>query len=222
MPNKIAITGTGRSGTNFFAAILSELGKDVKHEALGADGIASWCIVPNVKDAVYGPGGEILDDDFVVGHQLRHPLKTIGSLTTFNKSSWRYIREHSPQLPRKIMHRAMVHWLDWNNRAAQMATHTWRLEEIENSAPAILKDLGWDVEDAVWAEAYKRAKHGANTGKSRANNSLFNPKVGPITQWRRYVYNNRKSPVTWEELSKIDSELTAEIKAFAVKMGYNE
>ena len=222
MPNKIAITGTGRSGTNFFAAVLSELGKDVKHEALGADGIASWCIVPNVKDAVYGPGGEILDDDFVVGHQLRHPLKTIGSLTTFNKSSWRYIREHSPQLPRKIMHRAMVHWLDWNNRAAQMAKHTWRLEEIENSAPAILKDLGWDVEDAVWAEAYKRAKHGANTGKSRANNSLFNPKVGPITQWRRYVYNNRKSPVTWEELSKIDSELTAEIKAFAVKVGYNE
>ena len=222
MLNKIAITGTGRSGTNFFAAVLSELGKDVKHEELGADGIASWCIVPNVKEAVYGPGGKILDDDFVVGHQLRHPLKTIGSLTTFNKSSWRYIREHSPQLPRKILHRAMAHWFDWNKRAAKIADHTWRLEEIENTSPAILKDLGWDVEDSVWAEAYKRAKHGANTGKSRANNSLFNTKVGPITQWRRYVYNNRKSPLTWEELSKIDSELTAEIKAFAVKMGYDE
>ena len=88
MPNKIAVTGTGRSGTNFFAALLTELGKDVKHEAMGSDGIASWCLVANVEDAVYGPGGAILNDDFVVGHQVRHPLKAIGSLTTFNKSSW--------------------------------------------------------------------------------------------------------------------------------------
>ena len=54
--------------------------------------------------------------------------------------------------------------------------------------------------------AYKRARH-SNIGASRANNSLFNPKVGPITQWRRYVYNNRKEPVSWEELSKIDVDL---------------
>ena len=68
----------------------------------------------------------------------------------------------------------------------------------------------------------KEQTYGANTGKSRATTRYSTPKVGPITQWRRYVYNNRKFPVTWEELSKIDSELTAEIKAFAVKMGYNE
>ena len=56
MAKKIAVTGTGRSGTNFFAALLSELGKDVRHEEMGADGIASWCLVADVSDAVYGPG----------------------------------------------------------------------------------------------------------------------------------------------------------------------
>ena len=95
MNNKIAVTGTGRSGTNFFAAILTELGKDVKHEAMGADGIASWCLVPNVKHAVYGPGGSALTEEFVIGHQVRNPLKTIGSLTTFNKTSWKFVNEHS-------------------------------------------------------------------------------------------------------------------------------
>lgn len=220
MPNKIAVTGTGRSGTNFFAALLTELGKDVKHEAMGSDGIASWCLVANVEDAVYGPGGAILNDDFVVGHQVRHPLKAIGSLTTFNKSSWKYIRANSPALPRKIMHRAMVHWLDWNGRAVDMASHTWKLEDFEGTQPAILSDLGWEVSAEDWASAYKRARHGANTGASRANNSLFNPKVGPITQWRRYVYNNRKEPVSWEELSKIDAGLTLEIQNFAHSLGY--
>ena len=221
MANKIAVTGTGRSGTNFFAAVLSELGKDVKHEAMGADGIASWCIVPNVKDAVYGPGGDCISNDFVVGHQVRNPLKTIGSLTTFNKSSWRYITENSRSLPRKIMHRAMVHWLDWNQRAGDMSSHTWKLEDLEKAPPEILKTLGWEVSKTQWTEASKRAKHGANTGASRASNAFFNPKVGPITQWRRLIYNNRKQLVTWEELRKIDSGLTVEIQDYSHSLGYD-
>ena len=94
MKKKIAVLGTGRSGTNFFAAVLHELGHDVQHEQFGADGIASWCLVADCNDAVYGPGGGQLDPDFIVGHQLRNPLKAIGSLTTFNRSSWRFISEN--------------------------------------------------------------------------------------------------------------------------------
>ena len=221
MAKKIAVTGTGRSGTNFFASVLSELGKDVRHEEMGADGIASWCLVANVTDAVYGPGGAALNNEFVVGHQVRHPLKTIGSLTTFNKSSWRYIRENSPELPRKIMHRAMAHWLDWNTRAVDFASFTWTLEDIKETPPKILESLGWGVNKEVWAEAYKMAKHGANTGAARANDSLFNMRVSPIVQWRRFKYNNRKNPVTWEDLSAIDHGLTEEIKDFAQSLGYD-
>lgn len=220
MPDKIAVLGTGRSGTKFFAAVLSELGKDVKHEAMGADGIASWCLVADVKDAIYGPGGASLTDDFAIGHQLRNPLKTIGSLTTFNKSSWRYISENSLELPSVIMHRAMVHWLDWNQRAVDISAHNWKLEDLEYRQPEILKSIGWEVSDAEWKEAYKRAKHGANSGSSRASNAFFNPKVGLITQWRRVVYNNRKHPVTWDELGKIDAGLTREIQDFAHSFGY--
>lgn len=221
MAKKIAVTGTGRSGTNFFAAVLSELGKDVRHEEMGKDGIASWCLVADVADAVYGPGGSVLNEKFTVGHQVRHPLKTIGSLTTFNKISWRYISENSPELPKKIMHRSMAHWLDWNMRAVDIASFTWKLEDIEVTAPEILEELGWGVSDEVWAEAYIKAKHGVNSGATRASDSLFNHRVGPITQWRRFKYNNRKSPVTWEELRAIDSGLTHEIQDFALLLGYD-
>jgi hypothetical protein len=220
-PKKIAILGTGRSGTNFFAAVLSELGKDVKHESLGSDGIASWCLVADVEDAVYGPGGATLDPSFVVGHQVRHPLKAIGSLTTFNRSSWRFISDNSPELPRRIMHRAMKHWLDWNTRASDLASHTWKLEDLDTNQPSILNELGWDVSPEEWKAAYERARHGANTGAARSENSLFNPKVGPITQWRRYRYNSRTTPIAWEELSAIDATLTQDIKSFAHALGYD-
>jgi hypothetical protein len=220
-PTKIAILGTGRSGTNFFAAVLSELGKDVKHESMGVDGIASWCLVAEVSDAVYGPGGAVLDSTFAIGHQVRHPLKAIGSLTTFNRSSWRFISNNSPELPRRIMHRAMKHWLDWNTRSADLASHTWKLEDLKTSAPDILNELGWEVSPEEWKAAYDRARHGANTGASRASNSKFNPKVGPITQWRRYRYNSRKTPLSWEELRAIDAPLSREIMDFAHALGYD-
>jgi hypothetical protein len=218
---KIAVLGTGRSGTNFFAAVLAELGRDVQHEKMGADGIASWCLVADVDKAVYGPGGAILDSNFVVGHQIRHPLKAIGSLTTFNRSSWKYISENSPPLPRNITHRAMKHWLDWNIRAAEISSFTWQLETLEDAPPEILNRLGWNVSDDEWKQAYNRARHGANTGAARASTSLFNPKVGPITQGRRFKYNNRKHPLSWSELEKIDSGLATEIRDFSFAMGYN-
>ena len=114
----------------------------------------------------------------------------------------------------------MVHWLDWNQRASKMSSFTWKLEDLENKQPEIIKSLGWEVSEDEWREAYKSAKHGANTGSSRASSALFNPKVGPITQWRRFVYNNRKHPVTWDELSKIDPVLTKEIQNFSQQLGY--
>jgi len=218
---KIAVLGTGRSGTNFFAAVLAELGRDVQHEKMGADGIASWCLVADVDKAVYGPGGAVLDSSYVVGHQTRNPLKAIGSLTTFNRSSWKYISENSQPLPRNITHRAMKHWLDWNIRAAEMSSFTWQLETLDEAQPEILNRLGWNVSEEEWKQAYVRARHGANTGSARASTSLFNPKVGPITQWRRYKYNNRKHPLTWEDLEKIDTGLAAEIKDFSYALGYN-
>jgi len=221
--NRIAVIGTGRSGTNFFAAVLNELGRDVQHEKFGEDGIASWCLVADCNDAVYGPGGNLLDSNFIVGHQLRHPLEAIGSLTTFNRASWRFISENSPSLekmPRRILYRAMCHWLDWNERAGEKASFAWRLEDLKNGAPEILQELGWDVSTEDWKTAYERAKHGANTGSSRTSNAILNPKVGPITQWRRYKHTNRSKPLSWEELHKIDSPLTSQIISYSESKGY--
>jgi len=215
----IAVIGTGRSGTNFFAAILSELGKDVQHEKFGADGIASWCLVADCDQAVYGPGGNTITSDFAIGHQLRDPLKTIGSLTTFNKASWRFITANSSvEMPRRIMHRAMRHWLDWNFRAGEKASYTWWLESLKEEPPTILETLDWGVSNEEWHSAYTRARHGENTGSERSSNSIFNSKVGPITQWRRYKHTNRSSPVSWDELRAIDTVLADEIFQYASSM----
>jgi len=70
-------------------------------------------------------------------------------------------------------------------------------------------------------QAYSRARHGANAGEARASTSLFNPKVGPITQWRRFKYNNRKHPLSCGELEKIDPGLATEIKDLSFALGYN-
>ena len=82
-------------------------------------------------------------------------------------------------------------------------------------------ELGWDVSTEDWKAAYERAKHGANTGSVRTSRSLFNPKVGPITQWRRYKHTKRTVPVSWEELNKIDPGLMAEIMSYAASKGYS-
>jgi len=220
MHSKIAVLGTGRSGTNFFATVMAELGRDVGHESLKSDGIASWCLVADVKEAVYGPGGLILDESFVVGHQVRDPLKTIDSLTTINKSSWEFIRENSKSMPRRIVPRSMVHWFEWNLRASEKASQSWKLESIDKSAPDILQTLGWEVTNVDWQDSYKRAKYGANTGALRASKSLLNPKVGPITQWRRYRYNKKNQGLSWSDLERVDAVLTKEIQDFASQLGY--
>jgi hypothetical protein len=215
----IAVIGTGRSGTNFFAAVLSELGKDVQHEKFGTDGITSWCLVADCDKAVYGPGGNMITSEFTIGHQLRDPLKTIGSLTTFNKASWRYIASNSSfKMPRKIMHRSMRHWLDWNVRAGEKADYAWWLESLKEEPPSVLEALDWGVSTDEWRSAYTRARHGENTSSDRSSKSIFNSKVGPITQWRRYRYTNRSNPVSWDELRYIDTGLADEIFQYASSM----
>ena len=76
MKKKIAVLGTGRSGTNFFAAVLHELGHDVQHEKFGADGIASWCLVADCNDAVYGPGGGAIGFGFYCRAPIAQPLES--------------------------------------------------------------------------------------------------------------------------------------------------
>jgi len=173
------------------------------------------------KIAVYGPGGAILDSNYVAGHQTRNPLKAIGSLPTFNRSSWKYISENSPPLPRNINHIAMKHWLDGNIRAADISSFSRQLETLEDAPPEILIRLGWGVSMEECPQAYSRARHGANAGEARASTSLFNTKVGTITQLRRFKDNNRKHPLSWGELEKIDSGLATEIKDFSFALGYN-
>ena len=72
------------------------------------------------------------------------------------------------------MHRAMAHWLDWNQRAADKASFTWRLEDLEFAQPELLNHLGWKVSPEEWTLAHERARKAQTLG-ALAQNSLFIP-----------------------------------------------
>ena len=83
------IVGLGhpRCGTGFAASLLAEHGLDVRHEAIGADGIISWMQVAK-RDA--GPWGDTLSH-YPTGTRLflvaRSPLAALNSVATENQQT---------------------------------------------------------------------------------------------------------------------------------------
>jgi hypothetical protein len=96
---RLLVTGCGRSGTKFIAALLQNLGMDVRHEQMGADGIATWCMAVESDDSPWGGGRRGVHFKTIL-HQVRHPLKVIPSLLTFTSPSWEFIEQYVP-CPRK-------------------------------------------------------------------------------------------------------------------------
>lgn len=128
---KVCILGTGRSGSGYIAAVLSEAGVACGHEAwwnpLGdrAEGLAadsSWCALP-----------EVLDDPMVTCFlQVRHPLKVVASLVA--SPDW------GPYLgPRAALgfasqgdpvRAAMALYVGWNRVCLSRSLSWWRVEDL--------------------------------------------------------------------------------------------
>lgn len=144
---KVAIVGTGNSGTGFISGCLSAMGAKVGHEqwwnphgiqAPGLVGDASW-IAANHLD----------DYDGEVWHQTRHPLAVIRSLIgsgIFDPDAPDWLRRYEterahwagyqPDDPPEVKAlRVVAHW--WAV-CDSIATHTWRLEDVD---AAMLCDL---------------------------------------------------------------------------------
>ncbi len=214
------LIGTGRSGTQHFATVCQGLGVDVAHEALGKHGIFSWCLVSDLPYAPYGPSRQdLVESRFLVGHQLRNPVKTIPSLMTMNKSSWAFIREDAAQrvsmrwwdkAPLRV--RAMWHWLDWNQRAEQLATMHWTLEQAALIGPQLAAEFHWSGTASQWHSKWTDSR--SNDAKSRISGIERLWTTSPPVAVRRWLHATGRIPATEAALFKADSALAMDIMSF--------
>ena len=218
-PRKILVIGTGRSGTNHFARVCNGLGMEVGHEEMKPDGISSWCLVSDLSWSPYGPARSELDlSEFATGHQLRHPVKTIPSLMTMNKSSWRFISEDaSGRVPASWWRRApfrakaMWHWLDWNQRAEQMADMHWTLKSASGMGPALAAQLNRPALESAWADGWAASDRPTNDANSRISgwNRLWT--TSPTVAVRRWLHAKGRIAATEEALHKADAALAKDV-----------
>jgi hypothetical protein len=136
MEPRFLVTGSGRSGTGYLAAVLREAGLNVAHEGWwtldhepipGLDGDVSWlgCFDTGYKGLVYA--------------QVRNPLQAIPSIYgRENTHPWGLLRRLTvPHTGVWAVDAARI-WLDYNRRALEQAESWWRVEDVTESVPVML------------------------------------------------------------------------------------
>lgn len=175
----ILVTGCGRTATTFTAALLSAIGLDVKHEKAGKNGMADW------HSAVIRQ-----DEKTIILHQLRDPIKVMGSLTTFNPYSWDYINKFIP-MPDNLLQKCMLYWLYWN-----------RLTTVIQSKPLLyqveLIHLEWD-----------KICHHINI-----------PETTELPEIPKDMNHRNHPQLEWWQLEEQDQKLVDEIRKQAGLYGY--
>lgn len=217
---RLLITGCGRSGTLFAAALWQRLGLDIRHErpvppngVMGADGVASWFMAADDPEPPSGPSACNFRFDIVL-HQVRHPLKVIASMAQFilrqGKRAPGYIERNAPatilspdecrQLASReqLLLKASRYWLHWNLMAETKADRLVRIEDLDAELPGLCDLVGVayrpDVLQSISKDLNARSQH------------------VPDPPWR----------LEWEEIKKLDARLYADIRALARHYGYKE
>jgi hypothetical protein len=143
---------------------------------------------------------------------------------TFNRESWNFISHHMrfpPNTPLLIM--AARYWLEWNEKAEQVATWRYRVEDLHASA---LVEICERTNVSCRAGVVLSIPRNFNTRREgRAVHiveELFRRAgwnaPGPL---RAYLAKpTTHYPVTWTLLEQVDSLLCRRIKAKASDYGY--
>jgi hypothetical protein len=195
----LLVTGVGRSGTHYTAALLREMGLDVGHETVGRDGAASW------KHAVSGTfvvkkrfrRARVTEIDSkifeTVLHQVRDPLKVVASMQTFGEATWSYMAQHtSVSMEQPVLARAMLGYIEWNRLVEARAEWRFRIEALPEVFDEFCRRAG--VEPMAMPE---------------------------VPREKRDARGARYTPVTWEDLSAADASLASELEAMARAYGYD-
>jgi len=177
----MVITGCARSGTQYIAKALDAIGFKIGHwnvlgeQAISSDLLAPWkCI-----------------DDCLVLHQVRDPLKQIGSMQTAHNYTWDYISQVIKFEPDDLLLvKCMKYWYRWNKIAEKRAEFTYQVENLP------------------WAKILTTVGAGYP--------GCPEPTVSKKSNSRAGMYE----PVTWEILEAVDAELCGKIKELAEHYAY--
>ena len=222
---RLLVTGCGRSGTKYTAALLQKLGLDVRHEEMGADGIATWCMAVDSDDSPWGGGRRGIRFGATL-HQVRHPLSVIPSLTTFTAPSWDYIARFVPCKPdQPMIVRAAEYWYHWNIEAERTATWRFRIEKLPNVFREFCNRAGVRPDP----EALRTTSTLVHSRKTRpwlrwARWVLDYTGIGQSTRKLDFMYNRDASyvggPFTWEALEQHAPGWAKPIQEMAIRYGY--
>lgn len=156
MPRRFLVTGCGRSGTGYTAALLRALGVPCGHEAvfrpdLLAAGTVDWpASRPGEASWLGAPHLLALPEGTVVLHQVREPVAVVRSHLRLGFFSHRtpfldFAEEHYPELRGGAeVERCLRYWLGWN-RLVELAAGIDALEyyryRLEDVGPELVGDL---------------------------------------------------------------------------------
>lgn len=146
------ITGHPRSGTSYIAHVLSKLGLDVKHEAWGKDGVASYAHL-------------LKPEEFsITVHQTRHPLDVFKSARTLKKYDSRHyeravkVAGENPLIPpENPIIRMMWTWTIWCREADRLSSYRYQIEKLPKTYPKLYEVLGIEADYLPEAD-YKNSR----------------------------------------------------------------
>ena len=200
------------------------IGLDLPHEQIGEQGVVSWYMASDAKTVPIGPSYQ----DYQFEHCLqlvREPLGAIASISALSDQAWQYISEHIPcQIDEPILLRSAKYWYYWNKMAEQKAQCTIKVEDEEQIIKTIEQQLSINIDYSV----IERVPKNVNTRQSgrlfhMLEELLIKLKLYRALPFIRTLFN-QKAPtpkVTWQQLNKLDPQLTANIKTLAKEYGYD-
>lgn len=223
---KVLITGCGRSGTRYVVALLRMHGLDVRHEQLGRDGTASWCMAVDSARTPWGPARRECEFRLIF-HQVRSPLPAIQSMTALKEESWRYIGEWIPcDLRDPPLLRSAKYWYYWNSHAERIAGWRYRIEDFRDIYPEFCDRLGISP-DPVFLDILPRDINTRSHGWLLHVYDELCLRVGRCPSNTIRTWLSRQQPqaalaqLTWDELTELDAELSRSISAKALEYGYS-
>jgi hypothetical protein len=225
MDKRLLVTGCGRSGTKYAAELLQKLGLDIRHEEMGEDGIATWCMVVESEDSPWGGGRRNVQFAAVL-HQVRHPLKVIPSLTTFTSPSWDFIARHIPcAVNEPLLLRAAKYYYYWNLEAEKIATWRYRIETLPNVFQEFCTRAGVKPRrDALGSTSTLVNSRTTRRGLRWVRWILDYVSLGQSTKKLDFMYDHRDNYVgerfTWDCLERVAPGWAKRIQEMAIRYGY--
>jgi hypothetical protein len=219
----LLVTGCGRSGTKYIAFALRRIGLDVRHERLGRDGISSWTMAVRTERRPYGPPSSACSFNQIF-HQTREPLQVIQSCLSFTESSWDFISENVPcSRIAPLIIRAATYWLLWNEKAEEIATWRYRIEDFPD---LVLEEFHYRLKGFYDRRSIDRIPRDFNTRKQGRSFHLTEEAFHRIglsaPSWLRSTVATSPTSckVTWARLDALDPKLCAKLKSKAAFYGY--